>query len=278
MTAVSPQARRVAAEHAHHEEVRAQRELALAKSLRRNLIQEKMKQTEAERVSALNERFNRQQQNMALAASRRQRESAVREEQRKLRHADKVEAVERTVRAQAFEAEQMRQKFAEEDAALRESQQYKKQLLATHRKEAADTTYQMQKLMSTLESARLTGPDDPKLAALLQMSGSIISGGRRGGSIIAGGVGGEGGKALAFSPRPPDTARPATARPARNRKPSGELDLDAAVPSGAASDAGGAKPTGESMRAEPPRSESVPTARPETAPAAPSGVSTPTLA
>ena len=65
-----------------------------------------------------------------------------------------------------------RRRFEDEDLRYRTSRAATNELLKAHRRESQESAYKMQNLVNALENLRVTGPDDPRLVALLAENGA----------------------------------------------------------------------------------------------------------
>ena len=154
----------------HEIEVRKQRERQLGMSLRRGRILETMRQQEATRVFSLIDRMGKQEEAMEAMAEERRRLAELREEQRRLRQQDRMDNIERMMRAKDFHNRSLNEKFAEQDEREAARKAAKRALIESHKQASLEATFQRQELVDRLAKAR--GMD-----ALLKLSSSLTAGG-----------------------------------------------------------------------------------------------------
>lgn len=223
--------RREAEERQHEEDLRVQREQQLAMALRRGKILETMRQDERDRVFGLIERMGKQEEAMEIMAEKRRRLADLREEERRLREQDRLDNVDRMLRAKQHHDEMLKQRFAEEDEREFQRKLGVAQMVETNRMASLTATQQKQELIDKLAKARGRAALE-KLARDLNkdMSGAGGTHGSGGGldgsaaysrhGASAGSLHGGGGAACGegvsapATPRPPNSARP-SGQPAR---------------------------------------------------------------
>ena len=171
-------------------------------SLRRGRILETMRQQEATRVFSLIDRMGKQEEAMEAMAEERRRLAELREEQRRLRQQDRMDNIERMMRAKDFHNASLNEKFAEQDAREAARKAAKRALIESHKQASLEATFQRQELVDRLAKAR--GMD-----ALLKLSSSLT----------AGGVGQGSAGTLSLAESAASTREPASQTPGRPRAP-----------------------------------------------------------